>query len=106
MKVFNLYGGELDDSRDREGWRVKAAVVGRNICGELIGAGGTRTRSALNAATVGGALRAPGRLVEQASLVHERHSLQAAAHAELREDVLDVRGQRPWADDELVRDLG
>jgi rhodanese-related sulfurtransferase len=52
------------------------------------------------------ALRARGRLVEQASLVYERRSLQAAAHAELRKDVLDVRGQRPWADDELVRDLG
>jgi uncharacterized cupin superfamily protein len=39
MKVFNLYSGELDDSRDREGWRVKAATVGKNIGGELIGAG-------------------------------------------------------------------
>lgn len=39
MKVFNLYSGELDDSREREGWRIKAATVGKRIGGELIGAG-------------------------------------------------------------------
>jgi uncharacterized cupin superfamily protein len=37
--VFNLYSGELDDSRDREGWRVTGATVGEHIGGELIGAG-------------------------------------------------------------------
>jgi uncharacterized cupin superfamily protein len=39
MRVFNLYNGELDDSRDREGWRVTGATVGEQIGGELIGAG-------------------------------------------------------------------
>ena len=39
MNVFNLYSGELDDSRDREGWRVTGATVGEHIGGELIGAG-------------------------------------------------------------------
>jgi uncharacterized cupin superfamily protein len=39
VKVFNLYSGELDDSSDREGWRVKAAAVGETIGGELLGAG-------------------------------------------------------------------
>ena len=39
MKVFNLYSDELDDSTDREGWRVTGATVGEHIGGELIGAG-------------------------------------------------------------------
>src|SRR4029453_17983831 len=39
MKVFNLYNGELGNSSDREGWRFKAAMVGKQIGGELIGAG-------------------------------------------------------------------
>jgi uncharacterized cupin superfamily protein len=39
MKVFNLYNGELDNSREREGWNVRAAKVGQYIGGELIGAG-------------------------------------------------------------------
>ena len=39
MNVFNLYNDELDDSRDREGWRVTGATVGEQIGGELIGAG-------------------------------------------------------------------
>jgi uncharacterized cupin superfamily protein len=39
MKVFNLYSGELGESSDRKGWRVRAATVGKHIGGELIGAG-------------------------------------------------------------------
>ena len=39
MQVFNLYNGELGNSSDREGWRFKAAMVGKQIGGELIGAG-------------------------------------------------------------------
>lgn len=39
MNIFNLYSGELDDPRDREGWRVAGAMVGDAIGGELIGAG-------------------------------------------------------------------
>jgi hypothetical protein len=39
MKVFNLYNGELGNSSDRKGYRFKAAVVGKHIGGELIGAG-------------------------------------------------------------------
>ncbi len=38
MKSFNLYGDEWDATRDREGWRVKAAYVGQHIGGGLIGA--------------------------------------------------------------------
>ena len=38
MQVFNLYGGELDESRDREGWRVTGASVGEKIGGDLMGA--------------------------------------------------------------------
>ena len=38
MKIFNLNGNEWDGERDREGWRVKAAFVGRPIGGSLIGA--------------------------------------------------------------------
>jgi uncharacterized cupin superfamily protein len=38
MERFNLNGDEWDGTRDREGWRVKGALVGRRIGGELIGA--------------------------------------------------------------------
>ena len=38
MKTFNLHGGEWDGTRDRDGWRVRAALVGRHVGGELIGA--------------------------------------------------------------------
>ena len=38
MKTFNLNGDEWDGTRDREGWRIRAALVGQHIGGELIGA--------------------------------------------------------------------
>src|SRR6266487_667768 len=38
MKIFNLYGDEWDETRDREGWRIKEAFVGHHIGGALIGA--------------------------------------------------------------------
>jgi len=38
MRVFNLYGDEWDEPRDREGWRITEAFVGHHIGGELIGA--------------------------------------------------------------------
>ena len=38
MKIFNLYGDEWDEERDREGWRSKEAFVGQRIGGALIGA--------------------------------------------------------------------
>ena len=38
MEVFNLYGDEWDEPRDREGWRIKEAFVGHHIGGDLIGA--------------------------------------------------------------------
>jgi uncharacterized cupin superfamily protein len=38
MKIFNLYGDEWDETRDREGWRIQEAWVGHRIGGELIGA--------------------------------------------------------------------
>ena len=38
MKVFNLYGDNWDEPRDREGWRINEAFVGHHIGGELIGA--------------------------------------------------------------------
>jgi uncharacterized cupin superfamily protein len=38
MKIFNLYGDEWDETRDREGWRIKEAFVGHRIGGALIGA--------------------------------------------------------------------
>jgi uncharacterized cupin superfamily protein len=38
MRIFNLYGDEWDEPRDREGWRIKEAFVGHHIGGELIGA--------------------------------------------------------------------
>jgi uncharacterized cupin superfamily protein len=37
-KIFNLYGDNWDEPRDREGWRIKEAFVGHHIGGELIGA--------------------------------------------------------------------
>src|SRR3954470_2599960 len=38
MKIFNLYGDEWDERRERDGWRIKEAFVGHHIGGELIGA--------------------------------------------------------------------
>ena len=38
MKIFNLYGDDWDETRDREGWRIKEAFVGHHIGGFLIGA--------------------------------------------------------------------
>jgi uncharacterized cupin superfamily protein len=38
MKIFNLNSDEWDGTRDRDGWRVKGALVGQRIGGELIGA--------------------------------------------------------------------
>src|SRR6186997_987117 len=38
MKSFNLNSDEWDGTRDREGWRIKGALVGQHIGGELIGA--------------------------------------------------------------------
>ena len=38
LKVFNLYGDEWDEERDREGWRIKEAWIGERIDAELIGA--------------------------------------------------------------------
>src|SRR5436190_16716584 len=38
MKIFNLHGDEWDETRDREGWRIKEAFVGHRIGAELIGA--------------------------------------------------------------------
>ena len=38
-KVFNLYGDEWDGTEERPGWRSRAALVGRRVGGELIGAG-------------------------------------------------------------------
>src|SRR4051795_4115695 len=38
MKTFNLNTDEWDGTRDRDGWRIRAAFVGQRIGGELIGA--------------------------------------------------------------------
>jgi uncharacterized cupin superfamily protein len=38
MELFNLNGNEWDGSENRPGWRSKAAVLGRRLGGELIGA--------------------------------------------------------------------
>jgi uncharacterized cupin superfamily protein len=38
VKRFNINSDQWDGTRDREGWRIKAALVGRSIGGELIGA--------------------------------------------------------------------
>ena len=38
MKIFNLYGDEWDERRERDGWRIKEAFVGHHIGGGLIGA--------------------------------------------------------------------
>jgi uncharacterized cupin superfamily protein len=38
MKIFNLYGDEWDEPRDRDGWRIKETFVGHRIGSELIGA--------------------------------------------------------------------
>jgi hypothetical protein len=37
MKSFNLYGDEWDETRDREGWRIKEAFIGHHIGGAPIG---------------------------------------------------------------------
>ncbi|TML73717.1 MAG: cupin domain-containing protein [Actinobacteria bacterium] len=38
MKIFNLYSDDWDETRDRDGWRIKEAFVGHHIGGALIGA--------------------------------------------------------------------
>jgi uncharacterized cupin superfamily protein len=38
VKIFNLNGDEWDGTRDRDGWRVKGALVGRHVGAELLGA--------------------------------------------------------------------
>jgi uncharacterized cupin superfamily protein len=38
LKIFNLYSDEWDETRDRDGWRIKEAFVGHHIGGALIGA--------------------------------------------------------------------
>ena len=38
MKIFNLYGDEWDEPRDRDGWQIKEAFVGHHIGGSLLGA--------------------------------------------------------------------
>jgi uncharacterized cupin superfamily protein len=38
MKIFNLHSDEWDETRDREGWRIKETFVGHRIGGQLIGA--------------------------------------------------------------------
>jgi len=37
-KIFNLYGDDWNEVRDRDGWRISEAFVGERIGGELIGA--------------------------------------------------------------------
>lgn len=38
MKIFNLHGDTWDETRERDGWRIKEAFVGHHIGGALIGA--------------------------------------------------------------------
>jgi uncharacterized cupin superfamily protein len=38
VQIFNLNSDEWDGTRDREGWRARAASVGERIGGELLGA--------------------------------------------------------------------
>ena len=38
MKRFNLYGDDWDETRDRDGWRIKEAFVGQHIGSKLLGA--------------------------------------------------------------------
>jgi uncharacterized cupin superfamily protein len=38
MKIFNLYADEWDETRDREGWRMKESFVGEHIGSALLGA--------------------------------------------------------------------
>ena len=38
MTMFNLYGDDWDEPRNRDGWRIKEAFVGQRIGGQLIGA--------------------------------------------------------------------
>src|SRR3954454_11268308 len=37
MEIFNLFGEEWDETRDREGWRIKEVFVGHRIGSELLG---------------------------------------------------------------------
>jgi uncharacterized cupin superfamily protein len=38
MKTFNVHGDEWDETRERDGWRMKEVFVGHRIGGSLIGA--------------------------------------------------------------------
>jgi uncharacterized cupin superfamily protein len=38
VKVFNILGDEWHHTRDRDGWRTKFALVGRQVGADLIGA--------------------------------------------------------------------
>jgi uncharacterized cupin superfamily protein len=38
METFNLNSDEWQGTTDREGWRIKGALVGERVGGELIGA--------------------------------------------------------------------
>jgi uncharacterized cupin superfamily protein len=38
MRIFNLYGDEWGETRDRDGWRIKEAFVGEQIGSVLLGA--------------------------------------------------------------------
>jgi uncharacterized cupin superfamily protein len=38
MKIFNILGDEWDETRDREGWRMKEVFVGERIGSKLLGA--------------------------------------------------------------------
>lgn len=38
MKRFNLHSDEWDETRDRDGWRIKEAFVGQAIGSKLLGA--------------------------------------------------------------------
>lgn len=37
MKIFNLHGEEWDETRDREGWRIKEAFVGDRVGSSILG---------------------------------------------------------------------
>lgn len=38
MEIFNIHGDEWDETRDRDGWRMKEVFVGHRIGSELLGA--------------------------------------------------------------------
>lgn len=38
MEIFNLFGDTWDETRDRDGWRIREAFVGHRIGSELLGA--------------------------------------------------------------------